>query len=131
MMFPALRGGNDNPGIKEGFLGEVDDVLAAAALLRRQPYVDPDRIYLGGHSTGGTMVLIVAELSDRFRAIFSFGPADDVRGYPDQFTPFDRRSRRMRLDAILSGSADAERPSRITAIGTGRLTADSCTSRVN
>src|SRR5690606_9024844 len=24
MMFPSLRGGNDNPGVKEGFLGEVD-----------------------------------------------------------------------------------------------------------
>src|SRR5262245_20517464 len=44
MMFPSLRGGNDNPGIKEGFLGEVDDVLAAADFLAKQPYVDPNRI---------------------------------------------------------------------------------------
>jgi len=29
MMFPSLRGGNDNPGQREGFFGEVDDVLAA------------------------------------------------------------------------------------------------------
>src|SRR5437879_5106436 len=49
MMFPSLRGGNDNPGPKEGFFGEVDDVLAAAEFLRKQPFVDPDRIYLGGH----------------------------------------------------------------------------------
>ncbi|MGE3809330.1 MAG: alpha/beta hydrolase family protein, partial [Gemmataceae bacterium] len=33
MMFPSLRGGNDNPGVKEGFLGEVDDVVAAAEFL--------------------------------------------------------------------------------------------------
>src|SRR5260370_33497281 len=32
-MYPSLRGGNDNPGTKEGFLGEVDDVLAAADYL--------------------------------------------------------------------------------------------------
>lgn len=88
-MFPALRGGNDNPGVKEGFLGEVDDVLAAADFLSQQPYVDANRIYLGGHSTGGTLVLLVAESSDRFRAVFSFGPASDVRGYPDEFLPFD------------------------------------------
>ncbi len=88
MMFPALRGGNDNPGAKEGFLGEVDDVLAAAAFLRKQPYVDPDRIYLGGHSTGGTMALLTAECSDRFRAVFSFGPTDDVLGYGFGFNPF-------------------------------------------
>jgi hypothetical protein len=29
MMFPSLRGGNDNPGTKEGYYGEVDDVIAA------------------------------------------------------------------------------------------------------
>ena len=42
MMFPSLRGGNDNPGTKEGFLGEVDDVLAAADYLAAQPSVDPN-----------------------------------------------------------------------------------------
>ena len=30
MMFPSLRGGNDNPGVKEGLLGDVDDVIAEA-----------------------------------------------------------------------------------------------------
>jgi pimeloyl-ACP methyl ester carboxylesterase len=89
MMFPSLRGGNDNPGKKEGFLGEVDDVAAAADFLAKQEYVDPSRIYLGGHSTGGTLVLLVSECSDRFRAVFSFGPVDRVDGYPPQFLPFD------------------------------------------
>src|SRR5262249_54325814 len=60
MMFPSLRGGNDNPGRREGFFGEVDDVLAAALYLAAKPYVDPSRIYLGGHSTGGTLVMLVA-----------------------------------------------------------------------
>jgi acetyl esterase/lipase len=89
MMFPSLRGGNDNPGRREGFFGEVDDVLAAADHLARQGYVDPGRIYLGGHSTGGTLVMLVAESSDRFRAVFSFGPVDDVRGYSGEYLPFD------------------------------------------
>jgi dipeptidyl aminopeptidase/acylaminoacyl peptidase len=89
LMFPSLRGGNTNPGIKEGFLGEVDDVLAAADYLARQESVDPGRIYLGGHSTGGTLVLLVAEATDRFRAVFSFGPASDVSYYPSEFIPFD------------------------------------------
>lgn len=84
MMFASLRGGNDNPGIKEGFLGEVDDVVAAATHLRQLPYVDPDRVYLGGHSTGGTLALLVAECPNPFRAVFAFGPVDDVGGYgPD------------------------------------------------
>jgi acetyl esterase/lipase len=85
MMFPSLRGGNDNPGRREGFLGEVDDVLAAADYLAAQPYVDPKRIYLGGHSTGGTLVMLVAETSPRFRAAFAFGAVADVRGYGGQF----------------------------------------------
>jgi dipeptidyl aminopeptidase/acylaminoacyl peptidase len=89
MMFPSLRGGNTNPGAREGLLGEVDDVIAAADFLAKQKYVDSARIYLGGHSTGGTLALLVAECSDKFRAVFSFGPVDDVRGYPPEYTPFD------------------------------------------
>ena len=91
MMFPSLRGGNDNPGTKEGFLGEVDDVLAAADFLARQPYVDPARIYLGGHSTGGTLALLVAESSNRFRGVFAFGPAAEARDYGvhNKFVPAD------------------------------------------
>ena len=95
MMFPSQRGGNHNPGRREGFLGEVDDVLAAAGWLRGRPHVDPDRVYLGGHSTGGTLAMLVAE-TDRaaevFRAAFAFGPVADVRGYGGDFvyhTPED------------------------------------------
>lgn len=90
-MYVSLRGGNDNPGFKEGFFGEVDDVIAAADYLSKLGGIDPGRIYLGGHSTGGTLALPVAETTDRFRTVFSFGPADDIRGYGDGFTPFDTR----------------------------------------
>ena len=89
LMFPSLRGGNDNPGRPEGCFGEVDDVLAAARHLASLDYVDPDRIYLGGHSTGGTLAMLVAECSDRFRAVFAFGPADGVLGYPPEYLPFN------------------------------------------
>jgi dipeptidyl aminopeptidase/acylaminoacyl peptidase len=91
MMFPSLRGGNNNPGKKEGFLGEVDDLVAAVKYLQTQNNIDPTRIYLGGHSTGGTMALLVAEYSTLFRGIFAFGPIDDVSGYGDDsgFLPFD------------------------------------------
>jgi len=94
MMFPSLRGGNDNPGPKEGFFGEVNDVLAAAEFLARVDYVDPACLYLGGHSTGGTLVLLVAASSDRFRGVFSFGPVDDVSGYGSQYLPFNTWNRR-------------------------------------
>jgi dipeptidyl aminopeptidase/acylaminoacyl peptidase len=89
MMFPSLRGGNDNPGVKEGFFGEVDDILAAADHLAKEPYVDASRLYRGGHSTGATLVMLVAASTDRFRGVFSFGPAHNVRGYGPEFLPFD------------------------------------------
>lgn len=82
-LYPATRGGNDDPGYRELFYGEIDDILAAADYLAKQPGVDPDRIYLGGHSTGGTTVLLAAELSDRFRGVFAFGPVYDIREYRD------------------------------------------------
>ena len=80
-MFPALRGASQNPGHHECFLGEVDDILAATDFLAQRPDVDPARIYLGGHSTGGTMVLLAAESTSRYRAVFSFGPVGDIRQY--------------------------------------------------
>lgn len=80
-MYPALRGASGNPGNPECFLGEVDDILAAAEFLAARPDVDPRRIYLGGHSTGAVMVLLAAESSTRFRTVFAFGPVADPRQY--------------------------------------------------
>jgi hypothetical protein len=34
--------------------------------------------------------MLAAECSDRFRAVFSFGPVDDISGYGPEFMPFDR-----------------------------------------
>ncbi|MCW1887027.1 DUF2314 domain-containing protein [Luteolibacter flavescens] len=110
MMYPSLRGGNDNPGSKEGFYGEVDDVLAAINHAAKLPWVDPQRIYLGGHSTGGTLALLVAEAAPekRLRAVFAFGPVEDPAGYGQEILPYDLKNakeRRLRaplhyLDAI-------------------------------
>jgi acetyl esterase/lipase len=96
MMYPSLRGGNDNPGFQESFYGEVDDVLAAVDFLAKQDYVDPKRIYLGGHSTGGTLALLVAESTDRFRGVFSFGPVSDVVGYGPDELMFDLNNAKER-----------------------------------
>ena len=89
MMFPSQRGGNDNPGKREGFYGEVDDILAATDHLAELSYVDPERIYLGGHSTGGTMVMVVGACSDRYRAIFSLGPVAAAGQYGGDYVYCD------------------------------------------
>jgi acetyl esterase/lipase len=101
VMFPTLRGGNTDTGRKEFFFGEVDDVHAAANHLARLPYVDPARIYLGGHSTGGTLALLVVETGGRFAAVFAFGPVAAVNRYPaplvpDALSSADALERRLR-----------------------------------
>jgi acetyl esterase/lipase len=80
----------------------VNDVLAAAEFLRAQPGVDADRVYLGGHSTGGTLALLVAATDSRFRAIFAFGPVTNASDYGgDQLTydPTDLREDLLRNPA--------------------------------
>jgi pimeloyl-ACP methyl ester carboxylesterase len=89
LMLPTLRGGNDNPGKLEGMVGEIDDIIAAANHLATLPYVDPERIYLGGHSTGGTLVMLTAAASDQFRATFAFGPVIAASAYGPGFIPVD------------------------------------------
>lgn len=83
MMFPTLRGGNDNTGNIEVNYGEVNDVIAAAKYLATLPYVDSSRIYLGGHSTGGTLALLVSEVvssshPDLFKGVISFGATQET-----------------------------------------------------
>lgn len=97
MMYPMLRGGYEGAGRGEFLLGEVDDVIAAAEYFRTLPFVDPSRLYLGGHSTGGTLALLVAAArSDLFRAVVAFGPAESVDGYGppwDSANPCERELR--------------------------------------
>ncbi|MCE0557146.1 prolyl oligopeptidase family serine peptidase [Motilimonas sp. E26] len=81
MMFPTLRGGvKGNPGVVEQFYGEVNDVISAGKYLRSLDYIDPERVYLGGHSTGGTLALLVAEATDIFAGVISLGPTANHYG---------------------------------------------------
>jgi len=110
MMYPTLRGSFGNPGFQEMMFGEVDDVLGALEYLRGVEYVDPKRIYLGGHSTGGNLALLVAEATAGFRAVISFGPIADMADLdPDELTydPENPRENFLRspvnfLDSITS-----------------------------
>lgn len=88
-LYPSLRGGNANSGFVEGLYGEVNDVIAAGKYLASRPDVDPKRVYLGGHSTGGTLALLVAESTPQFRAVFAFGPVGRIEQYGGDNLPFD------------------------------------------
>ncbi len=79
VMLPSFRGEDKNPGRYEMFYGELDDIEAAYDWLSKQSYVDPERIYLAGHSTGGTRVLLASEYSTKFRGYFSLGGIPDLK----------------------------------------------------
>jgi dipeptidyl aminopeptidase/acylaminoacyl peptidase len=77
VLTPILRGENGQPGSFSFYYNEVDDVLAAADYLRKQPYVDADRLYIAGPSAGGTLTLLAAMTSKGFRAAASFSGITD------------------------------------------------------
>ena len=79
LMCPSWRSENSNPGRFELFFGEVDDLLAAVEYVKSLRYVDGNRVYIGGHSTGGTLALLAAAAQADCRAIFSFGGAPNMR----------------------------------------------------
>lgn len=58
VMIPVLRGEQGLPGDFTMFYDEVDDVKSAADYLRHEPRVDSTRLYLAGHSTGGTLTML-------------------------------------------------------------------------
>jgi dipeptidyl aminopeptidase/acylaminoacyl peptidase len=84
-MMPALRGENGLPGNFSGFYDETADVLAAAEVLRAQPGVDPARLFLAGHSVGGTLTLLGAMSTRLFRAAASFSGNPDARAFFHRF----------------------------------------------
>jgi dipeptidyl aminopeptidase/acylaminoacyl peptidase len=90
---PRLRGENGQDGTFTLFYDELDDVLAAADFLAKQPYVDPERLYVAGHSVGGTMTLLAALATQRFKAAAAFSGSPDqvdwTKGVPREEVPFD------------------------------------------
>jgi len=78
VMTPTTRGENGQHGVFTMYYDEVTDVLRAADYLRAEPLVDPKRVFVMGHSVGGTLALLAAEIYPYFRGAVS------VSGSPDQ-----------------------------------------------
>lgn len=106
VMAPTLRGENGNPGFFELFMGEVDDARAAVKWLAQQDYVDPERIYVFGHSVGGGVSAVLSLLDDvPIQHCGSSGglyPADVFQGWSD-IVPF-RNNRDERMARLLLGN---------------------------
>jgi len=92
VLMPTLRGENGQGGDYSMFLNEIDDVLAAADKLASLPYVRSDRVYVAGHSVGGTLAMLAAMTSTRFRAAAAFSGSPDQLSWSNgqaDLIPFD------------------------------------------
>ncbi len=110
VMMPALRGENGQHGEYSMFYDEVEDVQAAADYLAKLPNVDPTHLYLAGHSVGGTLVLLTALTSSRFRAAAAFSGAPDAKVWSQNkpelivFDAANAQEFRMRSPLAFAGS---------------------------
>jgi dienelactone hydrolase len=116
---PILRGENGQPGSFSLFYDEAADVLALAQFLRRQSYVDGTRLYLAGHSSGGTVALLAAMAGREFRAVATFSASPDqvlfVRhGIRPADVPFDSEDEReLQMRSPLAYAASLKAPARL------------------
>lgn len=92
-MYVSYRGGNNNPGSNESFYGEVNDIVSAAKYLSKISYIDSERIYLGGHSTGATMALLVSESTNIFRSVFALGATSQAVLYGQESLNYDTNNK--------------------------------------
>ncbi|BBB62360.1 aminopeptidase [Undibacterium sp. KW1] len=72
LLMPRLRGENGGEGYFEMFGGEVDDAIAAGKYLASLPQVDTQKIYLAGHSIGGSMALLVSQMPSPYKAVAAY-----------------------------------------------------------
>ena len=92
VLMPSVRGENGQAGNFSGFYDEVDDVLSAADRLAHLPGVDANRLFIAGHSIGGTLTMLASMSTHKFRA------AAPISGNPDAFRFFNRYPQDIRFD---------------------------------
>jgi dienelactone hydrolase/DNA-directed RNA polymerase subunit RPC12/RpoP len=113
VLIPALRGENGQAGNFSLYFDEVDDVLAAADALAKLPYVDPQRIFVAGHSAGGTLAALAAMASNRFKAAAALCGCMDQRLNADM-APFDTNDDgEFRIRSPLDFAASFQCPTRL------------------
>jgi dipeptidyl aminopeptidase/acylaminoacyl peptidase len=79
VMAPRVRGENGNPGDFEYYYGEVDDAIAAGRFLADQKGIDKQRLFISGHSAGGDLATLAAEMPNPFAMSAPIGATLDMR----------------------------------------------------
>jgi dipeptidyl aminopeptidase/acylaminoacyl peptidase len=109
---PTYRGEGGSQGRIEVAGGEVNDVLAAADLLSRNPRVAPDRMAIAGSSHGALVsVLAAARAPDRFRCVVdACGVMDVVTWYQYLVDSKGVQAVSDSLSMAIYGNGPADRP---------------------
>lgn len=68
---------------------EMEDLNFVIDSIKKEDFVDEERIYLGGHSQGGLVSTLVAPTRDDIRSLFLFAPAYEI---PDDMREKDNPS---------------------------------------
>lgn len=116
VMMPILRGENGSPGSFTLFYDELDDVLAARKVLERRPDVDTKRIFVSGHSAGGSLALLAALASRSFRAAAPLSGTVDASMHAEEpeLAPFDTtNAEEARMRSAIVFAASFKCPTRI------------------
>lgn len=105
VFFPTWRGENGNPGDFEMCFGEVDDAVAAIDYLASRKDIDKNNIFGVGHSIGGTVIMLAAELTPKLRKVAACGGFPDMAaaGKAYDLAPFDDQNvgeRELRSPAL-------------------------------
>lgn len=91
VFYPSWRGENDNPGNFELCYGEVNDALAAVRYLKGLESVDPEHLYVIGCGTGGTIAMLLAEMTAEVKDVACIGGNPLMSNWLDApVLPFDR-----------------------------------------
>ena len=113
VMIPILRGENGQPGAFTLYNQEVNDVLAAADALARLPHVEASKIFVTGHSAGGSLAILAAMRSDRFAAATALSGCMDQR-LNAEIAPFDTsREEEFRIRSPIDFAASLKCPTRL------------------
>lgn len=81
LIMPMLRGENGSPGIYEGFYGEVDDAIEVGKFVAQLDYVDPNQVFVSGHSVGAMLSVLVAMMPSNFKAAAAFSGSLDMERF--------------------------------------------------
>jgi dienelactone hydrolase len=102
---------------------ELSDAMAGLAALRALPGIDPDRVVVAGHSFGGQLAILSAELDQSLRGVLVFSGGSAIWGRAPALRAVMLRALGATSVPVFLGYAtdDNDEPGRVMAAELTRL----------